>query len=182
MTNFNLVVSWERQHGCRTGLWPIHVPMFASDKCSWTYTSPRNVVCFAGTCTWLLLLTAVMHWYNVVMDFFPWRKILNQDFMLHGSVHWPLILVKSFCTISGKRHQSMYPTLCLTVGMVFFESYSAFLKPKSPILISSDHSTFFQALSESFICSCKSRVTLQPLEEQFYQNSVFPSEYLFTTT
>ena len=64
--------------------------------------------------------------------------------------------------LAEKQPQSiMFPPPCLTLGMVFLGSYSAFfplqtrrveLMPNSLILVSSDHITFSQSSLESFKC------------------------------
>src|SRR4029434_397441 len=64
--------------------------------------------------------------------------------------------------LAGKQPQSiMFPTPCLTLGMVFLGSYSAFfplqtrrveLMLKSLILVSSDRIMFSQSSLESFKC------------------------------
>ncbi len=61
-----------------------------------------------------------------------------------------------------QSQRTMFPPPCLTVGMVFLGRWSPFLflqtrrvelMPKRSILVSSDHITFSQAVSESFRCS-----------------------------
>ena len=77
----------------------------------------------------------------------------------------PSILPSTRCSrlvpLADKQTQSiMLPLPCLMIKMVFFGSKSAFflqtrpieLMPKSSILVSSDHSIFFQRSSESSRC------------------------------
>src|SRR4029434_10681082 len=100
--------------------------------------------------------------------------------------------------LAEKQPQSiMFPPPCLTVGMVFLGSYSAFfplymrqveLMPKSSILVSSDHKTFSKSFLESFKCSLAnfrcaslSRGTLRVLQDfKPLRRSVLPIVFLVT--
>lgn len=125
--------------------------------------------------------------HSYLQLFGRWKKTLLQDFTAHSPIHWPLYTVKSSCTHSRKTAQStIFPPL--TVGIVFFRSYSSLLLhqtlwvkllSKSSILFSSDYITFFQGFSKIFRCSlanlrgvCKcaflSRKTLWALQDLVY--------------
>ncbi len=109
-----------------------------------------------------------------------------------ASMPWPwwymapfiIPLMRCSCPVplAEKHPQSiMFPPPCLTVGMVFLGSWTAFLllqtrrvelMPKSWILVSSDHNTFTQFSSESLAnfsraCTCAflSRGTLRALQD-----------------
>ncbi len=98
------------------------------------------------------------------------------------SVHRPFDAVQLSCSLSRKIPQSiMFPPPYLTVGMVFLDSYGAFvllqtrqveLMPKISILVSSDHNNFTQVSSESLAhfrraCTCAflSRGSLRAVQD-----------------
>ncbi len=88
----------------------------------------------------------------------PWLASMPWPWCYTDPSVVPLMRYSCPVPLAEKHPQSiMFPPSCLTVGMVFFGSYAAFLLqtwrvvliPKSWILISSDHNTFTQFTAES---------------------------------
>ncbi len=89
-------------------------------------------------------------------------EVLVQEFTVNGPIHLPLNVVKSSCTLSRKtapKHVSTSVLDCrdgvlgVIVSISLPPNTTSRVDGKELILVSSDHSTFFQAFSESFRCS-----------------------------